>query len=64
MTNEAQQLLSAFDSLRPSDQREVTAALLRRTLDEAPGELSDDILLGFADDLFGALDAEEARQCH
>jgi hypothetical protein len=58
MSEPVTQLLSAFDALAPSDQYEVTAALLRRTL-EVPGEISDDALVAIADEAFCTLDTDE-----
>jgi hypothetical protein len=60
MTDTATQLLVTFDSLPPHEQHEVLAALLRRS-DELPETfLTDEQLVGIADDLFKALDSEES----
>ncbi len=59
MTDPANRLLNAFDALPPGDRREVAAALLRRVLDEAPAEVSDDALVIAAEELFLELDAAE-----
>jgi hypothetical protein len=61
MTEAANEILGAFDALPPDDRREVAAALLRRVLDEAPGDISDDALVVAAEGLFLELDADEAR---
>jgi hypothetical protein len=60
MTDVASQLLATFESLPANEQHEVLIAMLRRS-----GELPDMIvtdchLVGLADELFQALDAEES----
>lgn len=59
MTDPANHLLNAFDALPPEDRREVAAAVLRRVLDEAPAEVSDEALVMAAEELFLQLDAAE-----
>ncbi len=59
MTDSANELLHAFDALPPNDRREVAAAVLRRVLDEAPAEVSDEALVIAAEELFLELDAAE-----
>ncbi len=61
MTDLANQLLNAFDALPPDDRREVAAAVLRRVLDEAPTEVSDEALVMAAEVLFLELDAAEGE---
>ncbi len=61
MTDPANQLLSAFDALPPDDRREVAAAVLRRVLDEASAEVSDEALVMAAEELFLELDAAEGE---
>ena len=61
MTDSANQLLNAFDALPPDDRREVAAAVLRRVLDEAPAEVSDESLVMAAEELFLELDAAEGK---
>ena len=57
MTDTAQDVLRAFDTLSPTEQQEVVAEILRRT---APsGELPDEALHELADELFQSYDAEE-----
>jgi predicted HAD superfamily phosphohydrolase len=61
MTTQVQELLHSFDLLPDSDKRELATEILRRsaTLDSAP--LSDEELIGAADDLFSRLDRQEAE---
>ena len=59
MTEAASRILDAFDALPVDDRRHVVAALLRRVVDEAPPDLTDDSLLATAEALFLELDAEE-----
>ena len=61
MTDSASQLLSAFDALNPDERHEVFVALLRRVLNETPPEVSDDDLVGAAEELFLQLDAAEDK---
>jgi predicted nucleic acid-binding protein len=61
MTDPANQLLNAFDALPPDDRREVAAAVLRRVLDEAPAEFSDEALVTAAEELFLQRDAAEGE---
>ena len=61
MTDRGSQLLNAFDALPPNDRREVAAAVLRRVLDEAPTEVSDEALVMAAEELFVDLDAAEGE---
>ena len=60
MSETAAQLLATFDSLEPREQHELLTELLRRSGELPDTFLSDDHLVGLADDLFQALDAEEA----
>ena len=59
MTDSTNQLLSAFDALNPGERHEVFVALLRRVLNEASPEATDDDLVGAAEELFLQLDAAE-----
>ena len=61
MTETANQVLIAFDALSPDDRREVAAALLRRVIDTAPLEVSDEALLAVAEGMFLELDAAESQ---
>ena len=56
MTGPANQILDAFDALPSADRREVVAALLRSTLDDAPPDMLDEALVIAAEDLFLELD--------
>lgn len=60
MSNTAAQLLATFDSLPPREQREVLTAMLERCGEMPDRVLSDDELVGLADDLFQTLDMEES----
>ena len=60
MSEIASQLLATFDSLPPQEQHELLTAMLRRSGELPDSGLSDDGLVGLADDLFQTLDAEEA----
>lgn len=60
MSETAAQLLATFDSLKPQEQHELLTELLRRSGELPDTFLSDDHLVGLADDLFQALDAEES----
>ena len=61
MSEIASQLLATFDSLPPQEQHELLTAMLRRSGELPDSGLSDDGLVGLADDLFQTLDAEEAN---
>ncbi len=61
MTDSANQLISAFDALNPGERHEVFVALLRRVLHDAPLDVSDDDLVGAAEELFLQLDAAEGK---
>jgi hypothetical protein len=56
-----QQLLDSFDVLPETDKRQVVVEILRRFPSAGAGELPEEALVGAADELFRALDAEEAR---
>jgi hypothetical protein len=61
MTIAVQQLLDAFDRLPEADKHQVTVEILRRVSESAEGNLPESALVEVADELFRALDAEEAR---
>ena len=61
MTIAAEQFLNSFDSLPEADKHAVAVEILRRVSSSAPDDLSDETLIATADDLFLALDAEEAK---
>lgn len=59
MSTAVQRILDAFDSLAEADKHQATVEILRRLADASAGDLSEDTLVGAADELFRALDAEE-----
>ena len=60
MSETAALLLATFDSLEPQEQHELLTELLRRSGELPDTFLTDDNLVGLADNLFQALDAEES----
>ena len=60
MTDSAQQVLNSFDQLTRDDQQEVAREILRRTANLDFSPLSDEQLVGQADELFLKLDEAEA----
>jgi hypothetical protein len=60
MNTHVQELLYSFDRLSNHEQREVAVEILRRTLQFDFPSLQDDDLVSCAEDLFLALDQEEA----
>ena len=60
MSETAAKLLATFDSLEPQEQHELLAELLRRSGELPDTFLTDDQLVGLADELFQGLDAEES----
>jgi hypothetical protein len=61
MSDTATQLLASFESLPVKKQHELLVAMLQRTGELPDTLVSDDQLVGFADDLFQTLDAEESN---
>jgi hypothetical protein len=61
MSAAVQQLLVSFDQLPIEEKRQAVAEILRRYTGADAGDLPEDALVGAADELFRALDAEEAR---
>jgi hypothetical protein len=61
MTDTAAQLFAAFESLPAKEQHELLVAMLRRSGELPDTLVSDDQLVGIADELFQALDAEESN---
>lgn len=55
----AQQLLATFDALPDAAKHQVAVEILRRVSAADGGDLSEEALVGAADELFRALDAEE-----
>lgn len=60
MSETAARLLAAFNSLAPQEQHEVLTEMLRRSGELPDTFLTGDHLVGLADELFQALDAEES----
>ena len=60
MNPAVQQLLDAFDALPAADKHRAAVEILRRTSSPAEGDLPEAALVEAADELFRALDAEEA----
>ena len=60
MSETAAQLLATFNSLPPQEQHELLTEMLRHSGELPETLLTDDHLVGLADDLFQALDAEES----
>ena len=61
MTATVQQLLDSFDALAEVDKHQVAVEILRRLGSTGRGDLPEEALVEAADELFRALDAEEAR---
>ena len=61
MSETATQLLATFESLPAKEQHELLIALLRRSGELPDTIVSDDQLVGIADELFQAIDAEESN---
>ena len=61
MSETATQLLATFESLTASEQHELLIAMLRRSGELPDTIVSDDQLVGIADELFQTLDAEESN---
>jgi hypothetical protein len=55
------QLLDSFDALTEVDQHQAAVEILRRFASTGAGDLPEEALVKAADELFRALDAEEAR---
>lgn len=60
MDNAVQQLLASFDALPKAEQHRAAVEILRRALPTADGDIPEAGLIEAAEDLFLALDAEEA----
>ena len=59
-TAPVRQLLDSFDALSEADKHQAAVEILRRFRGAADGDLPGDALVEAADELFRALDAEEA----
>ena len=60
MTAQVQEMLHTFDLLPESDKRELASEILRRSLMLGVPALSDEQLVGAAEELFLQLDRSEA----
>ena len=60
MSDTAVQLLAAFASLPEGEQHELLITMLRRSGEMPDTIVSDEQLVGLADELFQTLDAEES----
>jgi hypothetical protein len=60
MTATVRQLLDSFEALSDSDKHQAAVEILRRVGGAGEGDLPEAALLETADELFRALDAEEA----
>ena len=61
MSETSVQLMVAFESLPVREQHELLTEMLRRSGELPATLLADDHLVGLADELFQALDAEESN---
>jgi hypothetical protein len=61
MSDIAAQLIATFESLPEKEQHELLIAMLRRSGELPDTMVSDDQLVGIADQLFQSLDAEESN---
>ena len=60
MNTPVQQLLAAFDALPVADQHQAAVEIFRRVPAAAEGDVPESVLVEAADELFRALDVEEA----
>jgi hypothetical protein len=60
MSAKVQHILESFDALSETDKHQVVVEILRRWKNVGTGDLSEEALVEAADELFLALDAEEA----
>jgi hypothetical protein len=60
MTAAVQQLLNSFDALQDDDKHRALIEILRRVSPPADGDVSEPALIEAAEELFRALDEEEA----
>lgn len=61
MNTTVQQVLQSFDVLSESDKHRVAVEILRRVSADAAGDIPESALVEAAEELFRALDAEEAN---
>jgi hypothetical protein len=60
MSTTVQHLLESFDALTEADKHQVAVEILRRWISVGTGDLPEEALIKTADELFRAVDAEEA----
>lgn len=60
MNTTVEQLLESFDALSEADKHRATVEILRRAPARTDGDVPESALVEAADELFQALDAEEA----
>ena len=60
MTTQVREILQSFDLLPDGDKRELAREILRRSLTLAADPLTDEQLVGMADEVFLDLDRGEA----
>lgn len=60
MSETVAQLLATFDTLSTQEQHELVTEMLRRSGEPPETFVTDDHLVGLADDVFQALDAKES----
>lgn len=61
MTVAVQELLNSFESLSEAEKHQASVEILRRSQVQTAADLPEDAMVGLADDLFLALDNEEAN---
>lgn len=61
MSPTANDILQSIEALPDAERHQLTAAVLRRVLNEAPVEVSDDVLVLAAEELFQELDTQESQ---
>jgi hypothetical protein len=60
MNTTVQKVLESFDALSENDKHRAAVEILRRVSSDAAGDTPESALVEAADELFRALDAEEA----
>ncbi len=60
MNATVQEVLESFDALSEDDKHRAAVEILRRVSSDAAGDIPESALVEAADELFRALDAEEA----
>lgn len=64
MPTTVQQVVKSFDALPEADKHRAAVEILRRVFPVASGDVPEAGLIEAADELFRALDAEEAAHAH